>query len=150
MEEELLQHYKDFAYFCNHDAVDNPDKGKRFYDLEEAAYFDLMGSVERPGFGPHYDLITPYLADANLRVKDLEVIAITPTFGYGTAYQHYWGTAADGNDFDFTYRTTSIMRKKGGVWKYVHEHYSFPCVMATGKADFTSGLKIAENVKLST
>jgi hypothetical protein len=115
VEEELLQHYKDFAYFWNHDAVEDSYKGKRFHDLEEIAYFDLIGLVERPGFRPHYDLITPYLENANLRVKDLEVVAVTQTFGYGTAYRHYWGKSTDGNAFGFTYRTTSIMRKENGV-----------------------------------
>ena len=149
-EEEILQHYKEFAHFCNHVCKDNPDAGKRFYDLPEAQYFDLMGSVERPGFTKHYDQITPYLADAQIAFKDLEIFAVTPTFGYATAYQRYWGIAKDGNPFDFKFRTTSLVRKRGNQWKYVHEHFSFPCNMATQKADLTSGLKIADNISLET
>ncbi|KAK7883470.1 hypothetical protein LTR67_011220 [Exophiala xenobiotica] len=142
-EEEILQHWKDFVYFCNFVADKDPDAGKRFYELDDAMYFDLMGAVDRLGFRAHYDRITPYLAKANLKVRDLEVIAVSPEFGYATAYQNYFGTAADGVPFNMTYRTTSMMRKFGpGDWKYVHEHYSFPCNMATGQSDFTSGLKI--------
>jgi hypothetical protein len=89
-------------------------QGQAICDLEDAANFDFMGLVERPGLGPRYDLITPYLEDANLRLKDLEVVAVTLTFGYGTAYQHYWGKATDRNAFDFTYRRTSIMRERMG------------------------------------
>lgn len=144
----MLQHWKDFAHFCNHVAENDPDAGKQFYELDDANYFDLMGAVERPGFRPHYDRITPYLARANLRIKDLEVVAISSDWGYATAYQNYYGTAKDGETFDLTYRTTSIMRKIDGVWKYVHEHYSFPANMATGKTDFTSGLKVEENISL--
>ncbi|KAF2491731.1 hypothetical protein BU16DRAFT_565432 [Lophium mytilinum] len=148
-EEEILQHYKDFAYFCNFDCKDHPNWGKKFYDLDEAMYFDLMGSVQRPGFRPHYDNITPYLADAQIAFKDLEITAVTETFGYATALQRYWGVAADGNAFDFTFRTTSLVRKRDdGNWKYVHEHFSFPVNMATQKADLTSGLKIEENIRL--
>ncbi|KIW77998.1 hypothetical protein Z517_07831 [Fonsecaea pedrosoi CBS 271.37] len=148
VEDEILEHWKDFSHFCNYVADKDPDAGKRFYDLDEANYFDLMGAVTRPGFRPHYDRITPYLARANLRIKDLEIIAITPECGYATAHQNYYGTAADGEPFNLTYRTTSVMRKVDGVWKYVHEHYSFPTNMATGKSDFTSGLQVQENMSL--
>ncbi|OAG35267.1 hypothetical protein AYO21_10538 [Fonsecaea monophora] len=115
VEDEILEHWKDFSHFCNYVADKDPDAGKRFYDLDEANYFDLMGAVTRPGFRPHYDRITPYLARANLRIKDLEIIAITPECGYATAHQNYYGTAADGEPFNLTYRTTSVMRKVDGL-----------------------------------
>jgi len=139
VEEEILKHYKDFAHFCNEVCKENPNAGKEFYDLDEAMYFDLMGNVLRPGFRAHYDRITPYLSDAQIAFKDLEVMAVTENFGYATAIQRYWGTAADGNAFDFTFRTTSLLRKRNNRWKYVHEHFSFPVDMATKVADLTSG-----------
>ncbi|KAH7351461.1 hypothetical protein BKA66DRAFT_553878 [Pyrenochaeta sp. MPI-SDFR-AT-0127] len=139
VEQEILQHYKDFAHFCNKVCKDDPDAGKRFYDLDEAMYFDLMGTVARPGFRAHYDKITLYLADAQISFKDVEVVAVTTDFGYVTAVQRYWGKATDGNDFDFTFRTTSLLRKRDGDWKYVHEHFSFPIDMATQRADLTNG-----------
>jgi len=143
----MLQHWKEFAYYCNHVADKDPNAGKRFYELGDANYFDLMGAVRRPTFEPHFDVITPFLAKANLEIKELEIVAITPECGYATAYQHYWGTTTDGNSFDYTYRTTSIMRRIGaGDWKYVHEHYSFPCNMTTKAADFTSGADAHGNI----
>ncbi|OCL02144.1 hypothetical protein AOQ84DRAFT_192756 [Glonium stellatum] len=112
-------------------------------------YFDLMGNVHRPGFRAHYDNITPYLADAQIAFKGLEITAVTETFGYATAMQRYWGTATDGNDFDLTFRTTSLVRKReDGNWKYVHEHFSFPVNMATQKADLTSRLNVTQTMKL--
>jgi len=105
-------------------------------------YFDLMGNVLRPGFHAHYDRITPYLSDARIAFKDLEVMAVSETFGYATALQRYRGTAADGNVFDFTFRTTSLLRKRNGQWKYVHERFSFPVDMASRLADLTCGLDV--------
>ncbi|OAL50321.1 hypothetical protein IQ07DRAFT_679746 [Pyrenochaeta sp. DS3sAY3a] len=144
IEAEILEHYKEFAYFCNKLCKDDPDAGKRFYDLDEAMYFDLMGTIQRPGFRSHYDKITPYLSDAQIAFKDIEVVAVTETFGYVTAVQRYWGTAADGNAFDFTFRTTSLVRKIDGVWKYIHEHFSFPVDMATKVANMTGGVEDVE------
>ncbi|KAL2785007.1 hypothetical protein BJX66DRAFT_343509 [Aspergillus keveii] len=154
IEEELIQHYKDFAYFCNFECKGHPDKGKRFYDLEDATYFDLMGQIPRPGFKAHYDQITPYLADAQISFKDLEAVAVTPTFGYVMAIQRYHGVARDGNEFDFRFRTTSLLRKgEGGdddaQWKYVHEHFSFPVNLATQQADLSSGLVAKDNIALN-
>ncbi|KAL4940599.1 hypothetical protein BDV06DRAFT_223895 [Aspergillus oleicola] len=150
IEEEILQHYKDFAYFCNFECNDHPDRGKKFYDLDDASYFDLMGQIPRPGFRAHYDQITPYLADAQISFKDLEAVAVTEAFGYVTAIQRYWGVAKDGNEFDFRFRTTSLLRKDGqdGSWKYVHEHFSFPVDLSTQKADLTSGLVAKDNITL--
>lgn len=107
-----------------------------------------MGIVSRPNFRAHYDKITPYLADAQISFKDLEITAVSATFGYGTAIQRYWGTASDGNEFDFRFRTTSLVRKTSEGWKYVHEHFSFPVNMATQKADLTSGLVAAKAMDL--
>ncbi|KAF2186197.1 hypothetical protein K469DRAFT_664029 [Zopfia rhizophila CBS 207.26] len=107
-----------------------------------------MGNVPRPGFRAHYDRITPYLADAQIAFRDLEVMAVSESFGYATALQRYWGTAADGNAFDFTFRTTSLLRKRADGWRYVHEHFSFPVDMVTRTADLTSGLSAKEAMKL--
>ncbi|KAH7088108.1 hypothetical protein FB567DRAFT_620388 [Paraphoma chrysanthemicola] len=148
VEQEILQHYKDFGHFCNKVCKDDPDAGRRFYDLSEAMSFDLMGTVARPGFRAHYDNITPYLADAQIAFKDMEIVAVTTEFAYVTAVQRYWGTAADGNDFDFTFRTTSLLRKRGSEWKYVHEHFSFPVDMATQRADLTNGTDLNSAMKL--
>lgn len=148
VEQEILDHYKDFLHFVNHVCVNDPDAGKRFYDLQDSTDFDLMGNLHRPGFAAHYDHITPYLANANVALKDIEVFAVTPDFGYVTGLQHFKGTAADGAPFDFKFRSTSILRKVGGEWKYIHEHFSFPVDMATQKADITSGQSLSESVSL--
>jgi ketosteroid isomerase-like protein len=39
---------------------------------------------------------------------------------------------------DMTMRATDVYRKVNGKWLIVHEHYSAPIDLATGKADLTS------------
>lgn len=112
--------------------------------------FDLMGSTNRPAFRAHYDKVTLYLKDAHVAFKDLEVVAVSETFAYITAVERYWGTAADGNEFDLRFRITSLMQKNDQHgWQYIHEHYSFPVDMATKVADFSSGVEGAEGVTLT-
>jgi ketosteroid isomerase-like protein len=81
-------------------------------------------------------------------------VAVTPTFGYVTAIQRYHGVARDGNEFDFRFRTASLLRKGEGEnddaqWKYVHEHFSFPVNLATQQADLSSGLVAKDNIALN-
>jgi ketosteroid isomerase-like protein len=110
-------------------------------------YFDLMGLVRRGGFEKHYDIITPYLADATSTFEDLEIVAVSKTFGYSTMIQRLHGKTAEGDPFDFRFRLTSLLRKTEGKWKYIHEHFSFPVDMKTQKGDLTSG-KESENTEL--
>jgi hypothetical protein len=114
----------------------NPDKGAEFYDLPETLCTDLMGNVPRGGFPKHWELIGPYFSAARIEFKDLEIVATSIDFGYSTMIQHYWGETSDGNDFDFTFRCTALLRKKG-KWQWIHEHMSFPVDIATKLGDFT-------------
>lgn len=111
--------------------------GKRFWDLDDMTIFDLMGHNYRPGFHQHYDKVTLYLIDAKIAFKNVEIVAVSETFAYATALEKFSGKASDGNDFDFQFRITSLMRKTAEGWQYVHEHYSFPVDMATGNANFS-------------
>ncbi|KAL3464514.1 hypothetical protein BJX64DRAFT_286324 [Aspergillus heterothallicus] len=95
VKKEGLQHYRDFASFCNTECKEYPEHGKRFYNLDDASYFDLMGQIPQPGFRAHYEQITPYLPDAQISVKDLEVVVVTETLGYGTVIQRYWGGGSE-------------------------------------------------------
>lgn len=147
VEQEILDHYKEFLFFCNHVCHKDPDAGKRFYELNDGLYYDLMGQLYRPKFNAHYDHITPYLANAEVALKDIEVVAVNPTFGYATALQHFKGIASDGIPFEFTFRGTSILRKIDGQWKYVHEHFSFPINMATKAVDLTCGMDLSASVE---
>ncbi|KAL6405122.1 hypothetical protein AUP68_11966 [Ilyonectria robusta] len=109
------------------------------------------GPTQGPGptteYKAHYDHITPYLGKTNQRFRQVEITAVTPHFGYITAVQRVDGTAADGSPYDFSFRSTSMVRKVEGVWKYVHEHYSFPVDMATKIADFTGKQGATESVE---
>jgi len=107
-----------------------------------------MGTFHRPGFLKHYDHITPYPANANVSLKDMEITAVTREFGYVTVLQRFKGTALDGIDFEFTFLSTGVLRKVDGVWKYVHEHFFFPVNMATKVADPTCGIHLTEHVSL--
>ncbi|KAJ2893457.1 uncharacterized protein MKZ38_008665 [Zalerion maritima] len=121
---------------------------QNFFEMQDYSIFDLMGTLRRPNLGPHYDHITPYLGHTNQTFKDVEIVVVTPTFGYITATQRVDGTAADGASHDFTFRSTSLVRKmEDGSWKYVHEHYSFPVDMATKVADFTRSQKLSESLE---
>ncbi|KAH7020058.1 hypothetical protein EDB80DRAFT_771831 [Ilyonectria destructans] len=140
-EQEILQHYKDWAYFANFKFKVDPDQGHNFYDLDDVLYYDLMGVVTRGSFGAHFDRIGPYFANAHIAFKDLEVYATSPTSGWSSMVQRYWGKSTDGVDFDFTFRITGILQKKDGGWRFVHEHVSFPVDMKTQKADFSCGLE---------
>ncbi|EXJ71836.1 uncharacterized protein A1O5_04337 [Cladophialophora psammophila CBS 110553] len=149
VEQELLDHLRDFLDFVNVVCVNDPDAGKKYYDLTDSTDFDLMGQLHRPGFEKHYDHITPYLADANVAFKDVEIFAVTPDFGYITYIQHFKGTSSDKTPFDFTFRATSVLRKIDGHWKYIHEHFSFPVNMANKQADTTSGQSLSDNVEFN-
>ena len=148
VEQEILEFYKAFLNFCNHVCINDPDAGKVHYELTDGHYFDLMGQLHRPKFLGHYDQITPYLADADVAIKELEITAVTEDFGYATCLQHFTGKAADGLPFNFTFRATSILRKVEGEWKYVHEHFSFPVNMATKVADMNSAQELSKNIEL--
>lgn len=149
MEQEILDWYKTFGHFLNVVAHTDPAAGKRFFDLEDYTIWDLMGNLKRGNLGPHYDHITPYLGKTNQSFKNVEVVAVTPEFGYITSMQRVHGTATDGSPYDMTFRATTLARKVGpvGEWKLVHEHYSFPVDMATKVADFTSSQELSENVE---
>lgn len=109
--------------------------------------FDLMGHVTRPNLEAHYDHITPYLGKTNQRFREVEITAVTGEFGYITAIQRVDGTAADQSPYDFSFRSTSLVRKVDGRWQYIHEHYSFPVDMATKIADFTGQQQVSESVE---
>ncbi|KAH6980790.1 hypothetical protein BKA56DRAFT_656873 [Ilyonectria sp. MPI-CAGE-AT-0026] len=146
-EEEILEFYTKFGNFLNHVAHTDTEAGKAFFELKDYFIFDLMGTVSRPNLEAHYDHITPYLGKTNQRFRQVEITAVTPHFGYITAVQRVDGTAADGSPYDFSFRSTSMVRKVEGVWKYVHEHYSFPVDMATKIADFTGKQGATESVE---
>ncbi|VUC32625.1 unnamed protein product [Clonostachys rosea] len=147
-EEEILEFYRRFGNFLNHVSHTDVPAGKNFFELKDYSIFDLMGTVSRPNLEAHYDHITPYLGKTNQQFREVEIVAVTKDFGYITAVQRVDGTAADGEPYDFSFRSTSLVRKvDGGEWKYVHEHYSFPVDMATKIADFTGKQGATESVE---
>ncbi|RSL58707.1 hypothetical protein CEP54_007611 [Fusarium duplospermum] len=146
-EEEILGFYKAFGNFLNHVSHTDVPAGKDFFELKDYSIFDLMGTVSRPNLEPHYDHITPYLGKTNQQFREVEIVAVTKDFGYITAIQRVDGTAADGSPYDFSFRSTSLVRKVDEAWKYVHEHYSFPVNMATKLADFTGTQRATESVE---
>ncbi|KAF5026981.1 hypothetical protein F66182_1011 [Fusarium sp. NRRL 66182] len=146
-EEEILEFFKKFGNFLNHVSHIDVPAGKELFELKDYSIFDLMGTVSRPNLEPHYDHITPYLGKTHQQFKEVEIVAVTKEFGYITAVQRVDGTAADGSPYDFTYRSTSLVRKIDGMWKLVHEHYSFPVDMATRVADFTGQQGVTESVE---
>lgn len=70
-------------------------------------------------------------------ISDLDISA-DRKLAYSHSIQHLTCTDAKGNKLDMTMRATDVYRKVNGKWLIVHEHYSAPIDLATGKADLTS------------
>ncbi|KAH7054559.1 hypothetical protein B0J12DRAFT_784551 [Macrophomina phaseolina] len=137
-EEELVDFFKRWFYYCNNVMAANVAGNEPFYDWEDQVYFDLMGNISRgEGFKEHFGAIGPYMNNANIAFKELEITATAPDAVHTTQLQRFKGVAKDGRAFDFTYRLTQILRKTEDGWKIVHEHLSFPVDMQTGRANFT-------------
>ncbi|KAF5238824.1 hypothetical protein FANTH_10152 [Fusarium anthophilum] len=131
VEHEILEFFKCFGNFLNHVAYHDAAAGKESFELKDYAIFDLIGTVSRPNLEAHYDRITLYLGKTHQQFREVEITAVTKDFGYIIAVQKVDGIATDGSPYDMSYRTTSLVRKVDGAWKYVHESYSFPVDMAT-------------------
>lgn len=122
---------------------------RRFYDFPDMLSYDMFGNTLRGSFETHFNSIFPYWNDGNMEFKDIEITAISDIWAYSTMIQHTWGTAG-GVAFDTAFRRTGIARRNDeGVWKWVHEHLSFPTDMKTQKADFTASLDPIEATKLT-
>jgi ketosteroid isomerase-like protein len=72
-----------------------------------------------------------------MEISDLEITADSK-LAFSHSIQHFACTDAKGNKMDMTMRATDAYRKIKGKWLIVHEHYSAPIDLATGKADLTS------------
>jgi len=70
-------------------------------------------------------------------LSDLD-ITTDRKLAYSHSIQHFTCTDAKGNKLDMTMRATDVYRKVNGKWLIVHEHFSAPIDLATGKADLTS------------
>jgi ketosteroid isomerase-like protein len=147
-EQEILDFYISWQHYCNHIFNKDPDAGKKWYDVAEVMYHDLMGNGARGDFEEHYDRIGPYLANAHIAYRDLEITATAKDFGYATMVQRYWGVTKDGHDFDFKYRIIGLLTKREGRWLWVHEHISFPVDLKTRLADFECGLNVKSSLYL--
>jgi len=71
---------------------------------------------------------------------DISDLAITADgkLAFSHSIQRFACTDPKGNKMDMTMRATDAYRKIKGKWLIVHEHYSAPIDLATGKADLTS------------
>jgi ketosteroid isomerase-like protein len=139
-EEEILEFYKGWAKCLNQSFLNDSESGKPFYKIDEVMTFDLFGATGRGAFKEHFEETFPYFANARVDFKDLEIFATSKTSGYATMVQRLIGKSADGKEFTMIYRITGVLSKENGVWKWVHEHVSFPVNMATKEADFTSSI----------
>ncbi|KAH8812867.1 hypothetical protein F5884DRAFT_751167 [Xylogone sp. PMI_703] len=148
-EEEIFEHYRDWQIFNNHRFATHPNEGKAFYDVDQVMYFDLMGFIPRGKFDGHFDVIGPYFAKSQIAYRNMEIIATSKDFGYCNMEQHYWGTTTSNEPFDFKFRITGLLRKRDGVWKWVHEHVSFPVNVATRTADFTCNMDAGEHLRMN-
>jgi ketosteroid isomerase-like protein len=70
-------------------------------------------------------------------LSDLDITA-DGKLAFSHSIQHFSCTDAKGNKMEMTMRATDAYRKIKGKWLIVHEHFSAPIDLATGKADLTS------------
>jgi len=70
-------------------------------------------------------------------ISDLAIMA-DGKLAFSHSVQHFACTDPKGNKTEMTMRATDAYRKVKGKWLIVHEHYSAPIDLATGKADLTS------------
>jgi ketosteroid isomerase-like protein len=59
-------------------------------------------------------------------------------FAWSTSIQTPVWTDAKGGSHSVTVRVTDVWRKRGGVWRIVHEHVSVPVDLMSGQADLAS------------
>lgn len=138
VEEELVDFFRRWFYYCNNTLSSNVGANEPFYDWEDQVYFDLMGNIPRDGgFREHFASIGPYMSNASMAFKDLEITATALDAAHTTQLQRFQGVAKDGRAFDYVYRLTQLLRKTEDGWKIVHEHLSFPVDLQTGKANLT-------------
>ena len=57
---------------------------------------------------------------------------------YTHSIQHVSAVDKKGQKIDFTARVTDVFRKNKGRWLVIHEHFSVPVDLDTGKADLNS------------
>jgi len=70
-------------------------------------------------------------------ISDLAITA-DGKLAFSHSIQHFACTDSKGNKTEMTMRATDAYRKVKGKWLIVHEHFSAPIDLATGKADLTS------------
>lgn len=56
-------------------------------------------------------------------------IAVSGDVAFGVGLAHMTGAKTDGEPVDLWFRCTLGLRKRGGVWKIVHQHESVPFLM---------------------
>ena len=103
--------------------------------------FDLAPPRQHVGFDAYKKDNVDFLSviDGPFTEEDTDINVFGDgTLGYATFFTHYAGKYKHGNVFDFTIRTTDVLRKIDGAWLIVHEHNSFPVDLSTGKADMQS------------
>jgi uncharacterized protein (TIGR02246 family) len=73
----------------------------------------------------------------NFTLTDLNVEA-EGDLAWSTSIQSWTWTDPQGASHSLTSRVTDVYRKRGGVWRIVHEHVSVPVDLSTGQGDLAS------------
>lgn len=72
-----------------------------------------------------------------MEISDLDITS-DGKLAFSHSIQHFSCTDAKGGKLDLTMRATDAYKKVNGKWVIVHEHFSAPIDLASGKADLTS------------
>jgi len=106
---------------------------------DDVTTFDLVQPLQNSSINLLEQRLTEwfnsYKSDINQEMKELEIYA-----GEDVAFSFYllrtYGTSVKGEKQDMWYRVTTGFKKENDEWKIVHEHFSEPIDMKTGKAIF--------------
>jgi len=103
--------------------------------------FDVIPPRQYAGFDAYKKNWTGFVggcADTpKLEVSDMQIEG-TSSLAFSHSIQHFVCTDPKGQKQDVTLRATDVYRKVKGKWLIVHEHYSVPVDLATGKPDTDS------------
>ena len=101
--------------------------------------FDAIAQLQFKGvdeYRKHWEACLSFCqGPITFEMRDLDITA-----GDGVAFSHYLtrcgGTDENGQEKASWMRATVCLQKMNGKWKVVHEHYSAPFDMESGKAMF--------------
>lgn len=107
-----------------------------FFYADDVISFDAIGPlrfVGKAAYGKHWaDCMEMCQGDMIFEIGEWH-IETGGDIAFAHSLLHCGGTGPDGKTMTSWMRMTSCIRRTNGKWQIVHEHYSMPMDMTTGK-----------------